>query len=98
MVRKEKKRKDYAFPRQFIEKPSIIPGCPVSVHGYWYDLSAAEAESALVAGKCLLAVVACMYNNSLSACYTECRRQAKANEASTGYRHSSSAQPMEERS
>ena len=27
--RKEKKRKDYAFRRQFIEKPSIIPGCPV---------------------------------------------------------------------
>ena len=52
MVRKEKKRKDYAFPRQFIEKPSILPGCPVSVHGYWYDLSASEAESALVAGKC----------------------------------------------
>ena len=26
--RKEKKRKDYAFRRQFNEKPSIIPGCP----------------------------------------------------------------------
>jgi hypothetical protein len=25
---KEKKRKDYAFRRQFNEKPSIIPGCP----------------------------------------------------------------------
>ena len=24
----EKKRKDYAFRRRFIEKPSIIPGCP----------------------------------------------------------------------
>ena len=24
----EKKRKDYIFRRQFIEKPSIIPGCP----------------------------------------------------------------------
>jgi len=24
-----KKRKDYAFRRQFIEKPSILPGCPV---------------------------------------------------------------------
>ena len=24
----EKKRKDYAFRRQFNEKPSIIPGCP----------------------------------------------------------------------
>ena len=27
-ARKEKKRKDYAFRRQFNEKPSIIPGCP----------------------------------------------------------------------
>ena len=26
--RKEKKRKDYAFRRQFNEKPSIILGCP----------------------------------------------------------------------
>ncbi len=26
--RKEKKSKDYAFWRQFNEKPSIIPGCP----------------------------------------------------------------------
>jgi len=26
--RKEKKRKDYAFRRQFNENPSIIPGCP----------------------------------------------------------------------
>ena len=25
---KTKKRKDYAFRRQFDEKPSIIPGCP----------------------------------------------------------------------
>jgi hypothetical protein len=25
----EKKRKDYTFRRQFNEKPSIIPGCPV---------------------------------------------------------------------
>jgi len=24
----EKKRKDYAFWRQYNEKPSIIPGCP----------------------------------------------------------------------
>ena len=24
----EKKRKDYAFRRQFNEKPSMIPGCP----------------------------------------------------------------------
>ena len=27
-IRKEKKRLDYAFRRQFNEKPSIIPGCP----------------------------------------------------------------------
>ena len=27
---KEKKRRDYAFWRQFNEKPSIIPGCPGS--------------------------------------------------------------------
>jgi hypothetical protein len=26
-ARKEKKRKDYAFRRQFNEKPSVIPGC-----------------------------------------------------------------------
>jgi len=26
--KKRKKRKDYAFRRQFNEKPSIIPGCP----------------------------------------------------------------------
>ena len=30
-IRKEKKRKDYAFRRQFNEKPSIIPGCPVMI-------------------------------------------------------------------
>jgi hypothetical protein len=29
--RKEKKRKDYTFRRQFNEKPSIIPGCPGAV-------------------------------------------------------------------
>ena len=29
--RKEKKRKDYAFRRQFNEKPSIILGCPGSI-------------------------------------------------------------------
>ena len=29
---KEKKRKDYAFRRQFNEKPSIIPGCPGPMH------------------------------------------------------------------
>ena len=28
--RQEKKRQNYAFRRQFIEKPSIIPGCPVA--------------------------------------------------------------------
>ncbi len=30
----EKKRKDYTFRRQFNEKPSIIPGCPV-VQASW---------------------------------------------------------------
>jgi len=30
MQRIEKKRKGYAFQRQFNEKPSTIPGCPVS--------------------------------------------------------------------
>jgi len=30
--RKEKKRTDYAFWRQFNEKPSIIPGCPPLMH------------------------------------------------------------------
>ena len=28
----EKKRKDYAFRRQFNEKPSIITGCPENHH------------------------------------------------------------------
>jgi hypothetical protein len=27
-MEKKRKRKDYAFRRQFNEKPSIIPGCP----------------------------------------------------------------------
>ncbi len=30
-TRTEMRRKDYAFQRQFNEKPSIIPGCP----GVW---------------------------------------------------------------
>ena len=33
---KEKKRKDYAFRRQFNEKPRIIPGCPG--HTVWLSL------------------------------------------------------------
>ena len=28
LVLEKKKRKDYAFRRQIIEKPSITPGCP----------------------------------------------------------------------
>ncbi len=28
---KQKKGKDYAFRRQFNEKPSVIPGCPVTL-------------------------------------------------------------------
>ena len=39
--RTEKQRKDYAFRRQFDEKPSIIPGCPGTLrtaHGrVWGD-------------------------------------------------------------
>jgi len=35
--RKEKKRLDYAFRRQFNEKPSIIPGCP-ELPGCFYQL------------------------------------------------------------
>jgi len=33
---KEKRRKDYAFWRQFNEKPSVIPGCPAHhrMHGH----------------------------------------------------------------
>ena len=30
-IRKKKKRKDYAFWRQFEEKPSVTPGCPGDV-------------------------------------------------------------------
>ena len=30
-VRKAKKRKDYAFRRQFNGKPDIIPGCPATI-------------------------------------------------------------------
>jgi len=34
-TQKEKKRKDYAFRRQFDVKPSVIPGCPsVKIHDY----------------------------------------------------------------
>ncbi len=39
--RTEKQRKDYAFRRQFDEKPSIMPGCPGNLrtaHGHvWGD-------------------------------------------------------------
>ena len=31
----EKKRKDYAFWRQFNEKPNIIPGCPGHTHKHY---------------------------------------------------------------
>ncbi len=38
--RKEKTRLDYAFRRQFYEKPSIIPGCPeLTSHKLWLQLS-----------------------------------------------------------
>ena len=32
IIRREKKRKDYAFWRQFDEKPIIVPGCPGLPH------------------------------------------------------------------
>jgi len=31
MQNNEKKRKDYAFQRQFIEKPSFVPGRPLTL-------------------------------------------------------------------
>ena len=37
---REKKRKDYAFRRQFNEKSSIIPGCPGSIHKTFVHLPA----------------------------------------------------------
>ena len=41
---KEKKRKDYAFRRQFNEKPSIIPGCP-GIERYLVDSSPPHCSS-----------------------------------------------------
>ena len=38
--RKEQTRKDYAFRHQFIEKPSTIPGCPVTQAQYAWHSSA----------------------------------------------------------
>jgi len=37
-ARKETKREDYAFWRQFDEKPSIIPGCPGIESATWMHL------------------------------------------------------------
>ena len=34
-VKKQKKRKVYAFRRQLNEKPSIIPGCPGAIKKQW---------------------------------------------------------------
>ena len=31
----EKRRKDYAFLRQIAEKPSVTPGCPGLMLGYF---------------------------------------------------------------
>ncbi len=44
---KEKKRKDYAFWRQFNEKPSIIPGCPARpcLCPHWQPLSGKRPAS-----------------------------------------------------
>ena len=44
----EKKRKDYAFQRQFNEKPSIIPGCPVQVPVYTLQVSLHALQFCLV--------------------------------------------------
>ena len=66
--RKEKKRKDYAFWRQFNEKPSIIPGCPectpisvsrkkVSKHGPFYtSMQTVVRKAASSSEKALLRV------------------------------------------
>ena len=37
---REKKRKDYAFRRQFIAKSSMIPGCPGSTYKTFVHLLA----------------------------------------------------------
>ncbi len=53
--RKEKKRKDYAFPRQFNEKPSIILGCPEGEPGIVVkDISWAAKHSASMQQSLLL--------------------------------------------
>ncbi len=56
--KQDKKRKDYAFWRQFNEKPSITPGCPGKVSkqdnvfccllGSWYQTWDTAAESVMV--------------------------------------------------
>ncbi len=50
--RKEKKRKDHAFWRQFHEKPSIIPGCPEL--GRHMCLSCADMQSLQISMRMLL--------------------------------------------
>ncbi len=41
----EKKRKDYAFWRQFNEKPSVIPGCPDLLFYMSASVESAEATA-----------------------------------------------------
>ena len=43
-VARKEKRKDYAFRRQFNEKPSIIPGCPEYLQQLVAALAAANHE------------------------------------------------------
>ncbi len=50
-VQAEKKRKDYAFRRQFNEKPSIIPGCPDAVQAYNAERPARRHKSDSVPGR-----------------------------------------------
>ena len=47
--KKRKKRKDYAFRRQFNEKPSIIPGCP----GVWLQQDLMKARVCIKANEAL---------------------------------------------
>jgi len=53
----EKKRKDYAFRRQFNEKPSIIPGCPGLLAEASQHLLPLLQSRVWVAGGCMLSEV-----------------------------------------
>ncbi len=62
-LRKEKKRKDYAFWRQFNEKPSIIPGCPdaciLGVYWVFRTIQSMSLDSPNEPTDRLIAVCAC---------------------------------------